>query len=272
MLREQDVDALSEPRAHAALLVVEIGNSHVAVAAAVDGRIYSHERFEAGRHDETVDYARRVWEAMPQDRLKAVACASVVPKALAELRGPLGKALESPLLVVGEDLQRPMSLAVGSPESVGIDRLCCAAAAYEQVQAACATASFGTAITIDCVNDEGVFMGGAILPGLRLQSRSLHAGTAVLPEVAVEWSGEVYGGDTTAAIRNGILCGVVGAMREITERYATALGAWPQLFVTGGDADLVCKRCDFVDHVVPDLCIRGIGLAYRRHFLPFEER
>ena len=175
------------------------------------------------------------------------------------------------LLVVGEELHRPMNLAVEAPESVGIDRVCCAAAAYERIHQACAVASFGTAITIDCVNDAGVFMGGAILPGLAMQARGLHEGTAVLPEVRLEQTGAVFGTNTDQAIKNGIIYGAVGALREITERYAADLGRWPQLVVTGGNAELISRHCDFIDNVVPDLCVRGIALAYRKHFSPFED-
>jgi type III pantothenate kinase len=164
-----------------------------------------------------------------------------------------------------------MSLAVEHPERVGIDRVCSAAAAYDVIGRACVAASFGTAITIDCVNDEGVFMGGAILPGVALQARSLHEGTAALPLVKIEATHTVYGASTEEAITNGVLLGIVGALREIVERYATDLHAWPQLVATGGNAELIAGECDFVDNVVPDLCLRGIALAYRRHFADFDD-
>jgi type III pantothenate kinase len=208
---------------------------------------------------------------MPEDRVKAIAAASVVPDVLPDLRTRLADTLQSPLLEVGHELHRPMSLAVENPERVGVDRICSAAAAYETIGRACVVASFGTAVTIDCVNEEGVFMGGAILPGLGLQAKALHEGTAALPLVKIEPSGAIYGATTEQAIRNGVLLGTVGALREITERYATELHAWPQLVVTGGGAEMVAKECEFIDNVVPDLCIRGIALAYRKHFAEFDD-
>ena len=51
---------------------------------------------------------------------------------------------------------------------------------------------------------------------------------------------------------------------EIVERFATDLGEWPYLVVTGGSAAIISKLADFVDAVVPDLCLMGIALAYRR--------
>ena len=58
--------------------------------------------------------------------------------------------------------------------------------------------------------------------------------------------------------------GLVGALRELVERYATTLREWPQLVLTGGNAPMVAELADFVDAVVPDLCLMGVALAYRR--------
>lgn len=265
------MSVLDDPRAGASLLIIEIGNSHVSVATSVAGQIYSHERFG---HDETeaiLQAAEAAWNALPPERLRAIAGVSVVPAVLERLRGPIEDLLQSPMLLVGEDLHRPLSLAVEVPESVGIDRVCAAAAAYDTLKHACVVASFGTAITIDCVNDEGAFMGGAILPGLDLQARSLNEHTAQLPRVTIESPEGTYGGSTAEAIRHGVVYGVVGGLREIAERYATELKSWPDLIACGGNAELVGRHTEIIDRIVPDLCIRGVAVAYRLHFSPLAD-
>lgn len=256
---------------NASLLIFEIGNSHIGVATSVGQQIRTNERFGLNDMERVLDHAGQAWAALPDDRIKAVAAASVVPHVLAGIRERTAQKLNSPVLAVGHELHRPLSLAVENPERVGIDRVCAAAAAYEVITKACVVASFGTAITIDCVNDEGVFMGGAILPGLDLQAKALHEGTAALPLVKIEPTDQVYGATTDQAIRNGVLIGAIGALREITERYATELHEWPQLIVTGGNAEMVAGQCEFIDNVVPDLCVRGIVLAYRKHFADFDD-
>ena len=59
---------------------------------------------------------------------------------------------------------------------------------------------------------------------------------------------------------------MAGALREITERYATQIGKWPPLILTGGDARAIANVCDFVDGVLPDLCLDGLVIAYQQHF------
>lgn len=262
--------AIDESLAAASLLILEIGNSHVSVATHIGGRIYTNQRFADDQVDEVVATAAQAWDAFPDDRPRAVVAGAVVPTILKQLSDRLSERLDRRIMLVGRELQRPLTLAIEAPASVGIDRVCSAAAAYDTLKRACAVASFGTAITIDCVNNQGVFMGGAILPGVNMQARSLHEGTAQLPQVTVEAPGAVYGGSTAEAISAGVLFGIVGGLREITERYATELGAWPELVATGGNAELIRQHTNIIDHLVPDLCIRGIALAYRKHFSPIE--
>ncbi len=264
-------DVAGDPRIHSNLLIFEIGNSHVSVATTIAGTVRTNHRFNLEQMDEIAAHSEDAWAALPPDHIKALAAAGVVPEVMDRLRERIESTFNETLHVVGDDLHRPMSLAVEAPEMVGIDRICAASAAYEGVGGACAVASFGTAITVDCVNEQGVFLGGAILPGLALQARALHEGTAALPEVAVEQTGAIFGTTTQEAISNGILYGVAGALREIVERYATHLGNWPVLIATGGNAELISRECDFIDRVVPDLCIRGIALAYRKHFAPMPD-
>ncbi len=264
------MDAIDDTLAGASLLVLEIGNSHASVATAVAGRIYTTQRFGLDQVAGVVAAGAESWAALPEDRNRAIAAAGVVPSALKDIRDRLSAELSQPIMVVGEELHRPLSLAIESPESVGIDRVCSAAAAYDTLGHACVVASFGTAITIDCVNDEGVFMGGAILPGVDMQARSLHEGTAQLPRVEIKSPAGVYGNSTNDAISTGVLIGIAGGVREIVERYATELGSWPDLIATGGQAELIREHSNIIDRVVPDLCIRGIALAFRKHFSPLE--
>jgi type III pantothenate kinase len=168
------------------------------------------------------------------------------------------------VLRVRDDIPLPMPLDVYNPAEIGVDRVCAAAAAFERVGTACAVASFGTAVTVDCVNEEGRFLGGAILPGFQMALDALHDNTAQLPQVNIEAPRQPFGKNTQEAIINGVAYGLAGALREIVERFATSLGQWPHLVITGGSAPMIAELTDFVDAVVPDLCLMGVALAHRR--------
>jgi len=120
-------------------------------------------------------------------------------------------------------------------------------------------------VTVDLVSDEGSLLGGAILPGVRVQLAALHEHTALLPIVEPAFPQDPIGRGTVEAMQNGVCRGLAGAVRGLVEAYATALNHWPQTVATGGDAVFMAPHCDFLDNVVADLCLRGVGLAYTKH-------
>ncbi|MFB3894149.1 MAG: type III pantothenate kinase [Phycisphaerae bacterium] len=209
-----------------------------------------------------------LWSQMPAPR--KVVAASVNPAGLALLESAAMEAIHEAVLVVGRDVPLPIDTKLAGPEKIGVDRLCAAVAAFDRLGVACVVADFGTAVTVDCVDDQGVFLGGAILPGLGMGAAALHAQTAQLPEVepaAPDW---VFGRDTREAIVGGLVFAARGALKELVELYATELGHWPVVILTGGDAALVCPDVNgsgLVQAIVPDLVIRGVAAAYYRTLL-----
>jgi pantothenate kinase type III len=100
--------------------------------------------------------------------------------------------------------------------------------------------------------------------------RSLHEHTAALPDVQLARPASIgaaiddpFGRNTAEAMLNGAFFGVRGLVRALAERYAEAYQAYPQIVATGGDAELLFEGDDLVEHIVPDLALRGIVAACR---------
>lgn len=138
--------------------------------------------------------------------------------------------------------QLPVSLAVDTPETVGLDRLfgCVAANARRRPGCGAVTIDVGTAVTVNVVDPDGVFRGGCIFPGFRLMAKVLHDHTAKLPEVDVNpahWQ-QMPGTNTAAAITAGIqravTGGVIQACSELTDWFGPPEGI--DAFVTGGSS------------------------------------
>jgi type III pantothenate kinase len=72
-----------------------------------------------------------------------------------------------------------------APGQAGIDRLANVAAAINEIGFPAIVVDAGSAVTLEAVSADGVFLGGAILPGFGLQATALHSGTASLPEVTL---------------------------------------------------------------------------------------
>jgi type III pantothenate kinase len=253
------------------VLACDCGNTRIRLAHIQGEDVQALQHFQLGDLGQLGEAVARLWNAMPEP--KRIVAASVNPAALRALEAAALEATQEEVLVVGRDVPLPIDAAVDAPESVGVDRLCAASAAFDRLGTACVVADFGTAITIDCVNDAGVFLGGVILPGLRMSAAALASNTAQLPEVDVasaEPPDYVYGKNTRDAILGGLVYGARGALRERVEAYATALGSWPLVILTGGDANLISPHTgqdDFVQAVVEDLTLRGVAMAYYRRLI-----
>lgn len=204
-------------------------------------------------------------EAMPTGSAAAVVIVSVVPDVLDRIRAHIEATTERIPLVVGEKIPLPIEVEVDDVNALGMDRVCAAAAAYDKVQSACTVIDFGTAVTVDLVNDEGKLIGGAILPGVEMQLRALHEQTAVLPHVKPGIPQTPFGRNTTEAIQNGVCRGIAGAVRGLVEAYSTHLNHWPRVVATGGDLEWLLPNCDFIDTAVSDLALRGGGVAYTKY-------
>jgi len=247
------------------VLALDIGNTSVKIAG-VEGEDITDTRTIAADNLGAIDDAIvAIWDEL--EAPKKVVAASVNPPTHAMLEEAVQRTIGQNVLVIGRDIPRPMDTDLEHPELIGVDRLCCAAAAFDRIGTACVVADFGTAITIDCVNDEGVFVGGAILPGLGMGAESLHGNTELLPLVELVEPDWVFGKDTRQAIVGGLVYGARGALRHFVEAYATELGHWPTVIITGGDAKLVCpdpNDSELVQAIVPDLVLRGVAIAYYR--------
>jgi len=98
------------------------------------------------------------------------------------------------------------------PAQLGSDRWAALIAAWHQVHAACLVVNCGTATTVDALSDEGVFLGGLILPGVDMMRRSLVTGTAGL--VVAEGGWFAFPRNTADAIASGAIQATVGAIRQ----------------------------------------------------------
>ena len=160
--------------------------------------------------------------------------------------------------------QLPLTTNVESPHRVGIDRLLNAVAVNSRREPGRPAVAIdaGSAVTVDLVDKNGVFQGGAILPGLGLLTKSLHDYTALLPMVALSETLPTYPGKSTeAAIRAGVYWMVVGSIRALIDMAATQAKVMPQVFLAGGDGPML--RPALADSVVawPNMTLEGIRLT-----------
>lgn len=141
-----------------------------------------------------------------------------------------------------------------APERLGADRWAALLAARRIIQGRVLVADCGSAVTLDLLAADGCHLGGYILPGLRMMRRSLHQGTARLPEVG---RGNMdLAIDTGDAIAAGTLLGIVAAIESTIVRHKN-----PPCLLTGGDAETIGRYLQVPCQHEPDLVLKGLVIA-----------
>jgi type III pantothenate kinase len=147
--------------------------------------------------------------------------------------------------------------------TLGIDRALAGFGAGETYGYPVLVIDGGTALTITGIDENRRLVGGAILPGLRLQLRSLATGTAALPQIELpqqlppRWSN-----DTPGSIASGILYTISAGVRDFIEDW---LRLYPQsqIIFTGGDGEILVKylQLDSIDRIKLDNQLLFKGLS-----------
>jgi type III pantothenate kinase len=247
------------------VLVINAGNSRLAVGSFVAGELAHVDRVDISQHARWPGAISEAWKRVADQSGAVVAAATVNPPLIEPIEHAVMQATDQPVQWVGRQIDLPIKVLTDDPSQTGIDRVLNVAAAYEQMEKACVVVDAGTAVTVNCCNDKGDFLGGAIAPGVSLMLDALHEHTAKLPRVVLAAPKEAFGKSTEEAIRHGIYHGVRGMVKELVEQYATELGSWPDIIATGGDAKILFDNWELVHAISPDLILYGIALAYAEH-------
>lgn len=202
-----------------------------------------------------------------------VAVASVVPrltdgvvKILAKLTGRLP-------FVVGPRTRTGIRFRYRRHE-LGTDRVCLTVGAFEKYclrregsrcsgrRRDCVVIDFGTATTVNIVHGDGTYLGGAILPGMRMMLDSLADGTAQLPRVSFGLPRLPYGHSTVEAIRAGVANLITGGVEHIVADIGRVTGRRYYTVATGGNAGLL-RQLKVVEVYDEDIAAYGLLCLYR---------
>lgn len=241
------------------MLLFDIGNSLVKVVVVESGNISAQMSFF---RDGSFLALLEKWLSS----FKAVGCgyiASVVPDLCTEVCGIIEKSGIKPVIITQKG-HNVIPVKVDYPDKVGIDRLLAARAAWEFEKKGVIVVDAGTAVTVDYVDENGVFQGGAIMPGRKLWLKSLSLNTAQLPLIDLDSSAKTpVGKNTEEAILAGVSFGFFGAVNNLIKEQLKISGEKTRVVVSGGDYSFLKNNIDFphtfLSHLVFDGMMAVVG-------------
>ncbi len=204
-------------------------------------------------------------EGLRLDEVDALIASSVVPDLTRSYRNLAFEVFKVPFYTVTAEMETGLDNRYDDPEAVGADRIVNAVAAGKHYGFPAIIVDIGTATTVEAVDGEGCYLGGAILTGIYVSLEALVSRTAKLPSVDLEEEPpRVIATNTPDSIRSGFIYGYAGAVDALIRRSRDELGEdGAKVVATGGPAGVIVPYCREIQHFDPDLTLKGLLALYQ---------
>ena len=252
------------------LVAVDIGNTNIVLGFLDGDPIAGTYRITTKANHTSDEYGLFLTEFLrmsgfqPSDVDDVIIC-SVVPKVMHSFRSSIVKFLDIDPMVVGPGIKTGMNIQMDNPKTVGSDQIVDAVAASHEHPLPLVVIDMGTATTLCTVDKKGNYIGGVILPGLKVSLNSLSSKTAQLPYISLEVPSHVIGKNTIDCMRSGIIYGNVDMIDGILDRMALELGEVPTIIATGGLSRFIAPLCRHNIIVDDALLLKGLLILYRKN-------
>ena len=242
------------------LLAIDIGNTNIVIGGIDDGgKIAFEARIATDRIKTSDQYGAEIkgmlglFDVKPREVADCI-ISSVVPPVT-------GKAP----MVVGPGLKTGLNIQMDTPSQVGSDRIVIAVAALAEYEPPLTLLDLGTATTIEVVGKGSTYLGGCIIPGVRISLEALTSRTAQLPGISLDRPKKVIGKNTVDCMRSGIMYGTAAMLDGMLDRVEEELGFSTTVVATGGMAQFIAPLCRREIRLEKDLLLKGLNIIYQKN-------
>ena len=252
------------------LLAVDTGNSHSVIGLFEGPTRRAHWRI-ATRKEMTSDELGVLLLALLREagieagEVDAMIVSSVVPDLNADLDRTGRRYFDVEPLFVGPGIKTGLPILYDNPREVGADRIVNAVAAIERFGAPVVVLDFGTATTIDVVNEAGEYLGGVITPGIGVSAEALFQRAARLSRVDVRRPQRVIGRNTAESVQAGLFFGYASMVEGLVARVREEMGCDAPVVSTGGLAEVFQEALTCLEAVDQGLTLEGLRLIWEKN-------
>jgi len=252
------------------LLAIDIGNTNIVIGGIQDDQIVFEARIATERVKTSDQYGAEIknmlalFNVQPSD-IEDCIISSVVPPVFNSVHTGVIKLTGKQPMVVGPGIKTGLNIQMDTPSQVGSDRIVIAVAALAEYEPPLTLLDLGTATTIEVVDKGNVYMGGCIIPGVRISLEALTNRAAQLPGIQLDRPKRVIGKNTVDCMRSGVMYGAAAMLDGMIERVEEELGYSTTVVATGGMAQFVCPLCKREIKLERDLLLKGLNLIYKKN-------
>lgn len=252
------------------ILAVDIGNTNIVVGCIHGEEICFVERLSTVSTRTELEYAisfKNVLEmyGVSIEDLDGGIISSVVPPVTNIVKHSMEKILNREVMLIGPGVKTGLNVLMDDPRQVGSDRIVNAVAVVHEYPVPAAIIDMGTATTICVVDGKKNYIGGAIIPGMRIAADTLTARTAQLPKISLEAPAKLIGKNTVDCMKSGVFYGNVALIDGMLDKIEEEMGQKLTIIATGGLAKALIPYCKH-DIILDDaLLLKGLKIIYEKN-------
>ena len=238
------------------ILAIDVGNTN-AVIGCMDGKKPVFTAHISTDRSKTVDEYGLLLQGIfhrngiDPKTLEGGIVSSVVPMLRPVLRDAVELLTGKKPLLVGAGLKTGLNIKIDNPAQLGGDLV---------------VFDLGTATTASVLDENGSYLGGMIIPGLRVAVDALSSKASQLPlNISLEPPASIIGTNTVDCMRSGAIYGHAAMLDGIIERVEEELGQPVTAVATGSLVSLVVPYCERKIYEEPDLLLQGLCLLYEKN-------
>ncbi|MCM1134232.1 MAG: type III pantothenate kinase [Clostridium sp.] len=252
------------------ILALDIGNTNIVIGCMEQEKCCFVERVSTNSSKTELEYVVDFKTLLDLYKIKMediTGCivASVVPPLNNIVTAALKKLLHVTPLLVGPGVKTGLNILMDNPGQLGSDLVVNAVAGLKYYGAPVIMIDMGTATTISVVDKNKNYIGGMIMPGVRVSLDSLVNRTSQLPRISLEAPKKIIGKNTIDCMKSGIIMGQAACVDGMIERIWDELGYEATVVATGGLAGCIVPYCRKKVIHDDELTLKGLEIIYRKN-------
>ncbi len=248
-------------------LLMDVGNTNIKIGLVKKDELIDTWRIATNLKKTADEYGMLLYDLLRNNNagfrdIDGIIISSVAPTLNYTLEHMCSYYMHIKPIMVTSKIKMPITLDYDDPEALGADRILNAVSAYTQYGGPVITVDFGSTTTFGVVDGNGVFIGGAIAPGIKSSMEALVNTAAKLPRFELVKPETVVCKSTIKNMQSGMLNGWIGLVEHTVNAIKKETGFDNATIVaTGGMSELIIEGGSTIFNVVDRaLSIKGLKL------------
>lgn len=252
------------------LLAIDIGNTNIVMGGICNDKINFIARLSTERNLSKDQYTVQIKNILEIynikiSEIKDCIISSVVPPVLSAISDAVSLITGKSPMIVGAGIKTGLNILMDNPAQVGSDLIVNSVACINEHKPPLIIIDMGTATTISIIDKNKNYIGGCIMPGVKISLNALSAMAAQLPYISLEDPKKTFGKNTIDCMRSGVILGNASMIDGMIERIEEDLEEKATVVATGGISGHIVPYCKKDIIYDDDLMLKGLSYIYNKN-------